>query len=190
MSAVKLPGELKQNYLPNVDNQFTWVQRIIFRLSVHGWDVLPGFQPEKEIRVKHWLFTFFFEIEHLPISELLLPSGTYVQSFRSIAPAVTKCALLTDDDDGHCVSHRLPAGEPKMMKILDAIETLGSCWKGLQISFHVVPLFSKSFHFWVSFITFCNFLKIPKYQNTESMLDGLKFHLNQCSACFPVEGGL
>jgi fumarate reductase subunit C len=38
---------------------------------------------------------------------------------------------------------------------------IGTCWKGLRISFHLVPLFSKSFHFWVSFITFCNFLKIP-----------------------------
>jgi hypothetical protein len=28
---------------------------------------------------------------------ILLPSGTYVQSFGSIAPAVTKRALLTDD---------------------------------------------------------------------------------------------
>jgi hypothetical protein len=37
-------------------------------------------------------------------SELLLPSGTYVQFFRWIAPAVnTKRALLTDDDDGRHV---------------------------------------------------------------------------------------
>jgi hypothetical protein len=32
-----------------------------------------------------------------------LPSGTYVQSFGSIAPAVTKRALLTGDDNGHHV---------------------------------------------------------------------------------------
>jgi hypothetical protein len=32
------------------------------------------------------------------VYELLLPSGTYVQSFGSIAPAVTKRALLTDDE--------------------------------------------------------------------------------------------
>jgi hypothetical protein len=31
------------------------------------------------------------------------PRGTYVQSFSSIAPAVTKRALLTDDDDGQHV---------------------------------------------------------------------------------------
>jgi hypothetical protein len=37
---------------------------------------------------------------------------------------------------------------------------IGSCLKGLRISFHVLPLFSKSFHFWVSFITFCNFLEM------------------------------
>jgi hypothetical protein len=30
-------------------------------------------------------------------SELLLPNGTYVQSLGSIVPAVTKCAVLTDD---------------------------------------------------------------------------------------------
>jgi hypothetical protein len=30
------------------------------------------------------------------VCELLLPSDTYVQSYRSIAPAVTKRALLTD----------------------------------------------------------------------------------------------
>jgi hypothetical protein len=46
---------------------------------------------------------------------------------------------------------------------------IGTCWKGLWISFHVIPLFSKSFHFWVSFITFCNFLKIP------SILKGLNY---------------
>jgi hypothetical protein len=34
------------------------------------------------------------------VCELLLPSGTYVQSFGSIAPAVTKRAMLTDDDAG------------------------------------------------------------------------------------------
>jgi hypothetical protein len=38
---------------------------------------------------------------------------------------------------------------------------IGSCWKGLRISFHVVLLFSKSFHFWVRLIAFCTFLKIP-----------------------------
>jgi hypothetical protein len=31
--------------------------------------------------------------------KLLLPSGTYVQSIVPIAPAVTKRALLTDDND-------------------------------------------------------------------------------------------
>jgi hypothetical protein len=31
--------------------------------------------------------------------ELILRSGTYVQSFGSIAPAVTKRALLMDDND-------------------------------------------------------------------------------------------
>jgi hypothetical protein len=41
------------------------------------------------------------------VRELLLPSGTYVQSFGSIAPATTKCALLTDDDDGrHVIVYR------------------------------------------------------------------------------------
>jgi hypothetical protein len=34
------------------------------------------------------------------VCELLLPSGTYVQSFRSIPPAVAKRALQTDDNNG------------------------------------------------------------------------------------------
>jgi hypothetical protein len=33
------------------------------------------------------------------VCELLLPSGTYVQSFGSMAPADTKRAMLTDDND-------------------------------------------------------------------------------------------
>jgi hypothetical protein len=34
-------------------------------------------------------------------------SGTYIQSFGSIAPAVTKRALLTDDNDDYSMgSHR------------------------------------------------------------------------------------
>jgi hypothetical protein len=48
----------------------------------------------------------------IPETTLLLPSGTYVQSFRSIAPAVMKRALLwTTTTDGTW----LPAGEPKMI---------------------------------------------------------------------------
>jgi hypothetical protein len=37
------------------------------------------------------------------VCELLLPCGTYIQRFGSISPAVTKRALLTDDDDGRYV---------------------------------------------------------------------------------------
>jgi hypothetical protein len=55
--------------------------------------------------------------------ELLLPSGTYVQSSGPIA--VTKRALLTDDDDddGRQTTdatwlYRLPAGEPKMEHVI------------------------------------------------------------------------
>jgi hypothetical protein len=33
------------------------------------------------------------------VSRVISPRGRYVQSFRSIDPAVTKRALLTDDDD-------------------------------------------------------------------------------------------
>jgi hypothetical protein len=32
--------------------------------------------------------------------KVIWPRGTYVQSFRSIAPAVTKRAMFTDYDDG------------------------------------------------------------------------------------------
>jgi hypothetical protein len=38
---------------------------------------------------------------------------------------------------------------------------IGTHLKGIEISFQMVILFLKSFHFWVSYITFCNFLKIP-----------------------------
>jgi hypothetical protein len=50
---------------------------------------------------------------HRPIdrctSELLSPSGTYVQSFKSIAPSVTKCALLTNDG-----RHVICIGSPQL----------------------------------------------------------------------------
>jgi hypothetical protein len=39
--------------------------------------------------------------------------------------------------------------------------------------FHLVPLVSKSFHFWVSYITFCNFLKIPSVLKVKGL--GLRF---------------
>jgi hypothetical protein len=38
---------------------------------------------------------------------------------------------------------------------------IGTHLKGIESSFQVVPLFFKSFHFWASYITFRNFLKIP-----------------------------
>jgi hypothetical protein len=47
------------------------------------------------------------------VCELHLTSDTYAQSFGSIAPAVTKRALLTDDDDDATWLYR-PAGEPKI----------------------------------------------------------------------------
>jgi hypothetical protein len=37
---------------------------------------------------------------------------------------------------------------------------IGTHLKGIETSFQVVPLLLKSFHFWVSYITFRNFLKI------------------------------
>jgi hypothetical protein len=41
--------------------------------------------------------------------------------------------------------------------------SIGTHLKGIETSFHVVPLFFKSFHFWVSYITFWNVLKILSY---------------------------
>jgi hypothetical protein len=38
---------------------------------------------------------------------------------------------------------------------------IGTHLKGIDTSFQVAPLLLKSFHFWVSYITFWNFLKIP-----------------------------
>jgi hypothetical protein len=37
---------------------------------------------------------------------------------------------------------------------------IGTHLKDIETSFQVVPLFFKSFHFWASYITFWNFLKI------------------------------
>jgi hypothetical protein len=39
---------------------------------------------------------------------------------------------------------------------------IGTHLKGIETSFQVLLLFLKSFHFWVSYITFCNFLKITR----------------------------
>jgi hypothetical protein len=46
-----------------------------------------------------------------------LHSGTYAQSFGSIAPAVTKRALLTDDGPRQMPRDHIgsPAGEPKII---------------------------------------------------------------------------
>jgi hypothetical protein len=51
----------------------------------------------------------------------------------------------------------------KIIDYLDSIEThnIGTHLKGIETSFHVEPLFLKSFHFCVNYITFCNFLEIP-----------------------------
>jgi hypothetical protein len=42
---------------------------------------------------------------------------------------------------------------------------IGARLNGVETGFQVVPLFLKLFHFWVSFITFCNILKIPSVFN-------------------------
>jgi uncharacterized membrane protein len=41
------------------------------------------------------------------------------------------------------------------------LHNIGTHLKGIETSFQVVTLFLKSFHFWVSYITFWSFLKIP-----------------------------
>jgi hypothetical protein len=51
---------------------------------------------------------------------------------------------------------------------------IGTHFKGIETSFQVVPLFVKFFHFWVSYITFLNFLKIP------SVFKGLMFQIREC----------
>jgi hypothetical protein len=61
---------------------------------------------------------------------------------------------------------------------------IGTHLKGMEIIFQVVPLFLKSFHFWVSYITFCKFS-----QNTFSLYKELKleylchFRLRQACDC-------
>jgi hypothetical protein len=49
---------------------------------------------------------------------------------------------------------------------------IGTHLKGIATSFQVVPLFLISFHVWVSYVTFFNFLKI----HVPSVLKGLKNH--------------
>jgi hypothetical protein len=44
---------------------------------------------------------------------------------------------------------------------MSPLKAHGTHLKGIETSFQVVPLFLKSFHFWASYITFRNFLKIP-----------------------------
>jgi hypothetical protein len=47
---------------------------------------------------------------------------------------------------------------------------IGIRLKGIETSFQVVPLFLKSFHFWVSSTLFWNFLKIMLFQKINSTL--------------------
>jgi hypothetical protein len=47
---------------------------------------------------------------------------------------------------------------------------IGTHLEGIETSFQVVPLFLKSVHFWVNYITFWNFLKIP------SVFKGIRTH--------------
>jgi hypothetical protein len=42
---------------------------------------------------------------------------------------------------------------------------IGTHLKGIETSFQVVSLFLKSFHFWVNYFTFLNFLKIPGFSH-------------------------
>jgi hypothetical protein len=82
----------------------------------------------------------------------------------------------------------------------DDDDNIGTHWKGIETSFQVVPLFLKSFHFetsfqvvpfnyfmkffhfWVSYITFRNFLKIPsviKGLSTILLYGSLQFYFRE-----------
>jgi hypothetical protein len=92
------------------------------------------------------------------VCDLLLPSGTYVQGFGSIAPAVTKRTTDTT------WLYRLAIGESKnfgnFTTLLKA-HNIDTHLKGIETSFQVIPLFLKSCYVWASYIGFWNFLKIP-----------------------------
>jgi hypothetical protein len=53
----------------------------------------------------------------------------------------------------------------KMLVILRLLKPhkIGTHLKGIETCFQVVQLFMKSLHFWVSYITFYDFLKIPSF---------------------------
>jgi hypothetical protein len=57
---------------------------------------------------------------------------------------------------------------------------MGTQLEGIETSFHVIPLFLKSFHLWVSYVTFLNVLKIP------SVFQGLR-HLMSLKATGKLE---
>jgi hypothetical protein len=51
---------------------------------------------------------------------------------------------------------------------------IGTHLKGIETSFQVVSLFLKSFHIWVSYITFCNFTTPLKAQTLGTHLKGIE----------------
>jgi hypothetical protein len=71
------------------------------------------------------------------------------------------------------------------------LHNIGTHLKGIETSFQVVPLFWKSFHFWVSYITFWNLLKIPcPHLLMVQLISDTRFQESQCYMSFIWHGCL
>jgi hypothetical protein len=67
------------------------IQPLVEEIALYAFSVLALWWPSKESdRTEFW-------------SLVISPRGSYVQSFRSIDPAVTKHAQLTDNDGQHVI---------------------------------------------------------------------------------------
>jgi hypothetical protein len=70
------------------DKNLEMIQPLVQELTLFVFSVLALWWPSQESDDRNLACKLL----------LVLPSGTYVQSFRSIAPTVTKRAMIKDDD--------------------------------------------------------------------------------------------
>jgi hypothetical protein len=94
------------------------------------------------------------------MNDKLFWCGTKIACGRWRKPYLVSVALRTEVYICHQIQNAKNIGN---FTTLLKPHNIGTHLKGIETSFQVVPLFLKSFHFWVShrYITFLNFLKIP-----------------------------
>jgi hypothetical protein len=90
--------------------------------------------------------------------EILFSSFVFDEARTDIQAPLTKVVFCHQNQNENNIGNFTNPLKP---------HNIGTHLKGIETSFQVVPLFLKSFHFWVSSITFWNVLKIP------SVLKGL-----------------